>query len=176
MDTLAHALYGATLCSRSGLPGALSRRPSASSLRDWTLWAAFGFGLLPDLASIGVSFARMMVNGAPPSFHGIPPYVFVLYSCTHSLVVAGLLVAMLRVAARPLALPALAWPIHIVMDSFTHGTGRWQTPLFYPLSDWHFDGVNWWENPGVALAYWGMLPVLWLAIALIRRARSSTSS
>ncbi len=171
MDILAHALYGATLCSRSGLAGL--RRGAAAVPRsfssDWTVWAAAGFGLLPDMASIGVSFIRIMLRGTPPSFHDIPPHVFVLYHCTHSLAIAGLLVLLLYAVARPLAIPALAWPLHIAMDSVSHGTGRWQTLLFYPFSDWHFDGLNWWETPGMMLVYWIVLPALWLGIHLWRR-------
>ncbi|MBI3985823.1 MAG: hypothetical protein HY343_02800 [Lentisphaerae bacterium] len=63
MDTIAHALYGATLFSRSGLAGGVKgavdgqgRRP----LFDWTAWAAFGFGILPDLSSIGLYFNDWM--------------------------------------------------------------------------------------------------------------------
>jgi hypothetical protein len=140
--------------------------------RDWTVWAAVGFGILPDMASIGIVFAqRLLFHGAPPSFPAIPPHVFVLYHSTHSLLVAGLLVLILRAVARPLAIPALAWPLHILMDSVSHGEGRWQTLLFYPLSDWHVDGLNWWQHPEVILLYWGSLPVLWLGLVLWRRLR-----
>lgn len=169
MDILAHAVYGATFCSRTGLAGGRQGADKGPFLRDWTVWVAIGFGVLPDMASIGASFARMMLSGTPPSFHTIPPHVFVLYHCTHSLVVAGLFLAMLAVIARPVTVPALAWPIHIVMDSFSHGDGRWQTLMLYPLSDWHIHGANWWQHPELMLLYWGTLPVLWLAIHLWRR-------
>ncbi|MEI6148889.1 MAG: hypothetical protein WCS01_07305 [bacterium] len=173
MDILAHALYGATCCSRTGLAGGrrgagLIRR---SFSRDWTVWVAAGFGILPDLSSIGIYFAQMMIRGAPPSFHGIPPYVYTLYHSTHSLISAVLLVLVLYTIARPLARPALAWPLHIVMDSLSHGNGRWQTLMLYPLSDWHFHGVNWWQHPVVMLLYWGVLPVLWTGLHIWRRRR-----
>ena len=94
MDTLAHALYGATFCSRTGLAGGRQGMvaPRRSFSRDRTVWAAARFGVLPDMTSIGVSSIQMLIRGAPPSFHDIPPYVFVLYHCTHSPVIAGLLV------------------------------------------------------------------------------------
>ena len=171
MDILAHAVYGATLCSRTGLAGGRQGAPAARSsyVRDWTVWAAAAFGAMPDLTSIGVSFAQMLVRGESPSFHSLPPYVFVLYHCTHSLVIAGLFLLLLRTIARPLVVPALAWPIHILMDSFSHGDGRWQTLMLYPFSDWHFRGINWWQHPGVMLLYWSVLPLLWIAIHLWRR-------
>ncbi len=46
MDILCHALYGATLCSRTGLAGGGLGTPSA--WRDWTLKAAVGFSLMPE--------------------------------------------------------------------------------------------------------------------------------
>ena len=171
MDILAHALYGATLCSRTGLAG--GRRGATASrgtfAYDLTVWAAAGFGMLPDGASVGISFAQRLIHGASPSFHGIPPYVFVLYHHTHSLVVAGLFLLFIGVRVRPLLVAALAWPLHIVMDSVSHGEGRWQTLMLYPLSDWHLHGINWWQYPSVMLLYWGILPLLWIGIHLWRR-------
>ena len=177
MDILAHALYGATLCSRTGLAGgrggAGMKRGAFS--RDWTVWVAVAFGAMPDLTSIGVSFAQMLMNGSSPSFHALPPHVFVIYHCTHSLVTAGVFLVLLRALARPLIVPALAWPLHILMDSFSHGEGRWQTLMLYPLSDWHYHGLNWWQSSGLMLAYWGILPVLWIGIHLWRNVRRTTA-
>jgi hypothetical protein len=103
VDILAHALYGATLCSRTGLAG--GRRGTAvagaSFSRDWTVWTAAGFGILPDMTSIGISFIQTLILGEWPSFHAIPPYVFVLYHCSHSLVVAGLFLLLLRAMVAP---------------------------------------------------------------------------
>lgn len=171
MDILAHALYGATVCSRTGLAGGRAGNPLPRNpyISDWTAWLAAAFGVLPDMTSIGLFFARMLLNGSSPSFHHLPPYVFVLYHCTHSLLVAGLVVLLLRRVNRTMAIAALAWPLHLLMDSVTHDDGRWGTHLLYPLSDWHWHGVNWWEHPAVMLVYWGSLPVLWIAIHLWRR-------
>lgn len=171
MDILAHAVYGATCFSRSGLAG--GRRGAAPRhgtwLTDWTVWLAAGFGLLPDLSSIGLFFGSMLVRGDPVSFHHLPPDVYVLYHCTHSLVTAGIVIGVLCAVSRHLAVPALAWPLHIVMDSFSHGDGRWQTLMLYPVSGWHYHGVNWWQSPALILMVWGLLPVIWLAIRFWRR-------
>ena len=109
MDILAHALYGVTLFSRSGLAGGRKGWSARcrSSMRDWTLWAAAGFGILPDMTSIGVYFSHMWIQGDSPSFHALPSYVFLLYHCTHSLMFAGLMLLVLRLIARPLVIPAL---------------------------------------------------------------------
>ncbi len=172
MDTLAHAVYGATLFSRTGLAGG-RRRPRPRGRFDWTLWAAFGFGLLPDLASIGVFFAEALINGRQPGFGSLPPYVFVLYNATHSLLITGLALLLIRRLARPLVIPALAWPLHILMDIPTHARGRFQTPFLYPLSDYAFDGLNWWQHGWLVALYWGVLPLLWLGLHLARRRRAA---
>jgi len=170
MDILCHALYGATLCSRTGLAGGGLGTPSA--WRDWTLKAAVGFSLMPDLVSVGLAFTQMILRGHDPSWQSIPPHVFIIYYLSHSLVIAGLFVVLLGALYRPLILPALAWPVHIGLDVLLHGEGRWQVPLFFPFWDWRFQGVNWWQHREVVLTYMGILPLLWLAIHLYRRYRS----
>ncbi len=177
MDILAHALYGVTFFSRTGLASGRQgmTAPRVPFSRDRTVWIAAGFAILPDLASIGVTFAQMLVRGDTPSFHNLPPYLFVLYHCTHSLIMAGLVLFLLCMVARPLVVPALAWPLHIVMDSFSHGDGRWQTMMLYPFSEWHYHGINWWQHPGVMVLYWGILPVLWIGIHFWRRWRRPPS-
>jgi len=171
MDILAHAMYGATFFSRSGVAGGRRGAVAARGAywRDWTVWAAAGFGVLPDMTSIGATFIQMLLRGDSPSFFGLPPRVFILYHCSHSLVTAAVILAVLWVFARPLVVPALSWPLHILMDSVSHGEGRWQTLMLYPFSDWHLHGVNWWQHPGMMVFYWGMLPVLWLCIHFWRR-------
>ncbi len=166
MDTLAHALYGATLFSRTGLAGG---RRGARRGFDWTVWAAAAFGLLPDAASIGVHFTAYFLGSHDIRFMAIPDYVFTLYKATHSVVVAAACVGAIRLVCRPLWVPALAWPLHIAMDIFTHARGRWQTPFLYPVSDVAFDGINWWMVPWLIRAYWALLPALWIGIVLMRR-------
>jgi len=173
VDILAHALYGATFFSRTGLVGGRQGTPTPRGpyVSDWTVWAAAGLGMLPDLTSIGFTFIQMLIRGDSPSFHGLPPHVFVLYHCTHSLVFAVFFLVALWVLVRPLIVPALAWPLHIVMDSFSHGDGWWQTMMLYPFSSWHYHGINWWQHPGLILLYWSILPALWISIFLWRRHR-----
>ena len=172
MDTLVHAVYGATLFSRTGLAGGLRGPVDARGGRkafDWTVWAAFSFGLLPDIASIGIFFTRTILNGDGINFHALPAYVFVLYNLTHSLVLALIGLGLIRLFWKPLFIPALAWPFHIGLDIFTHSLGHFQTPFLYPLSDFAYDGMAWWMHPWFILVYWSLLPVIWLGIAIARR-------
>lgn len=178
MDTLAHALYGVALFSRTGLAGgrrgavdaAGRRRPF---YRDWTVYAAFGFGLLPDVCSLGVYFTQSVLTGHPPSFHHIPPYVFLLYKLTHSLLIAGVGCGLIGLLVRPLLVPSLSWMLHIVMDLLTHGLGRFQTPLFFPVTGFslHFYGINWWTHSMIIVAYDGLLILIALGIHFWRQPR-----
>lgn len=178
MDTLAHAIYGATLFSRTGLAGG-RRGPvnvqGRTVVFDWTFWAAFCFGLMPDIASIGIYFTQSALNGHGVSFHALPAYVFGLYKLTHSLVVASIALGLIRLFWKPLALPALAWPFHICLDIFTHPLGRFQTPFLYPLSDLAFNGISWWTHPWFIRVYWGLLALIWLGIVLARRSIQTPS-
>jgi len=175
MDTLAHALYGATLFSRSGLAGCFRQKnddPAGRRKTDWTLFAAAGFAVLPDLASVGIHFLDLILNSHSPSFHHLPSYVFDLYNVTHSLPVAALASLILWKTWKPMFIPSLAWVFHIVLDIFTHGHGRFQTPFLYPFSEYAFDGLNWWQHPGVIAVYWGALPLLWILIYFYRRQKA----
>jgi len=113
---------------------------------DWTMFAAAGFSILPDLVSVGIYFLNLIFNSQTPSFHHLPTYVFNLYNATHSLLIAGLVSLILLKAWKPLFVPSLAWGFHIILDIFTHGLGRFQTPFLWPLSDYAFAGLNWWSG------------------------------
>lgn len=176
MDLLAHALYGATFCSRTGLAGGLRGRPPAPRRawrRDASLWWAIVFGVLPDLASMGVPFVVLAVNGTPGPFlhdffHGLDAGAIVIYRLFHSLLTALLVCAALWLARPRLFVASLAWPLHLLMDSVSHGLGKYQTTLFYPLSDWALDGIRWWMSPRFVMAYWCALPTIWTALHLAR--------
>ena len=103
MDTLAHAVIGGLFFSRSGVRAV--KHPTGKPFwRDWTFWAAAGFGSMPDLASFGAHFCGMLFSGelremlrrflagdvmaAAPPVETLPHYVILNYQLTHSLVIA----------------------------------------------------------------------------------------
>jgi hypothetical protein len=173
MDLLAHAAYGVTFCSRTGLAGG-SKGPTgpADKLRilDWTVWAAALFGILPDVVSMGPPLVAFAAGGMHGNFfRDMPPESLALYHWTHSLIVALAVSGILRLAWKPLFIPSLAWPLHVLMDSWTHGAGKFLTPIFFPLSAWGINGLRWWQHPGVVLAYWLVLPAIWLGLWFWRK-------
>ena len=175
MDTLLHGVLGAALCSRTGLAGGRQGPPIRGKpgwlFSDWTLWAAFFFGIFPDLASLGIHFAMDFFGGNGVRWHGIPDFIFVLYNVTHSLLGIAACYGLLVAWKRALWLPALAWPIHVLTDVPTHGSGRFITPILWPFSDWGFAGWNWWLYKEVFYGGWILAGALWLAVIVLRLSR-----
>ncbi len=164
MDIFAHGLWTAVVYQK------VPRKPR------W--WAVF-FGVAPDLASFGVFFVQRVVQGTlgfgPPTAWAIPPYVYQLYSYSHSLVVWAAAVLVVYVLNRR-RIPWVmgAWGLHIGIDIFTHSTAFFPTPFLWPLSTFHVNSFSWAEPWFMALNY-GALIVAYLAWFFTRRrARGAT--
>ncbi|MCO5043843.1 MAG: hypothetical protein M9935_00990 [Kiritimatiellae bacterium] len=172
MDTLFHGVLGAAACSNVGLPGALSKRGCDRRwFAEWTLWAAFFFGVFPDIASLGIHFATNFFAGNGVRWTGIPDFVFFLYRVTHSLLGIALGYSLLVLWKRALWLPALAWPLHVAVDLPTHGDGVFRTPIFWPFSSAGFVGWSWWQHPRLFYSAWVFAIGLWSVSAIFRAAR-----
>ena len=132
MDTFSHALYG------KGLFGYRKYR-----------WTSFLFGALPDLSSFGVYFLAQLFSNfhklkyVRPSIEEIPIWVIELYNISHSLITAFVFIAIVYFVKKDLTWPMLAWPVHIIVDLFTHSIEFFPTPIFWPLSNYQFDGIPW---------------------------------
>lgn len=171
MDTLVHGVIGAALFSRTGLAGG-RRGPvderGRRQFSDWTLWMAFLFGVFPDLASLGIHFSMELIAGNGFHWGGIPGFVFALYHFTHSLAGIALGYGLLVAWKRTLWLPALAWPLHVLMDVPTHGAGSFMTPILWPFSGWSFAGWSWWLSPPIFYGSWIGAGLLWLVVIGMR--------
>jgi len=119
------------------------------------------FGAIPD----GLPFAplviirlveRVPVRGAP-GLNTIPSWVHTMYSLTHSLIIAGVIVSILFYINTRVGIAAGAWILHIIMDIPVHTQGYFRTPFLYPLSDFAINGVN-------SLKLWA---VNWMILILV---------
>ncbi len=135
--------------------------PTGHSGRPW------GSGCFP-ISLAGDSFATDLFTGNGIRWHGIPDFVFLLYNLTHSLLGIAIGYALLVAWKRSLWLPALAWPLHVLVDVPTHGDGRFITPLFWPFSEAGFTGWSWWVFPWVFYGGWIAAGVLWLLVIVLR--------
>jgi len=136
MDTLTHGLYGGV---------AFGRKNKVS------YWKAFFFGVMPDLFSFGILFAFSILNlvsgpdwsSGPPDPASIPSYVHAMYNITHSLIVAGLVIALVWWVRKKPLVELFAWPLHILVDIPTHSQAFFPTPFLWPVSNYTFDGISW---------------------------------
>ena len=165
MDVLAHAIYGATVCSRSGLAGGRAGA-GRSWFRDPTAWLAMLFGVLPDALSMGLPFLRFdHGDHVGHFFREFDGAGLVHYRYAHSLLVALAVSGLLYLLRKPFFLPSLAWPLHLILDALTHASpGKFHTELFFPLSSWAFNGLSWWQHSWLVALYWLALPAAWLAL------------
>jgi len=130
MDTLSHALWG------YGLFG-----------YKRCAWMAIFFGAMPDLISFGAFMAINIVNGiwhmGPPAIATLPGWLFLNYSIGHSFVICLPIIGLVSVWRRDIAFAMLAWPFHIVLDFPFHSFKYFPTPIFWPISDFRIDGIQW---------------------------------
>ena len=148
MDTLSHALYG------KGLFGYKKYR-----------WYSFFFGIIPDIFSFGIYFIYLIVFSefefGRPSREELPYWVYDLYDISHSMVTALVFIAIAYKINKDFAWPMLAWPMHIIVDFFTHSIEFFPTPILWPISDYRFDGVPW-SNPYVLVINFVLIFVIFI--------------
>ena len=148
MDTLSHALYG------KGLFGYKKYR-----------WYSVFFGIIPDIFSFGIYFIYLIVFSefefGRPSREELPYWVYDLYDISHSMVTALVFIAIAYKINKDFAWPMLAWPMHIVVDFFTHSIEFFPTPILWPISDYRFDGVPW-SNPYVLVINFVLIFVIFI--------------
>ena len=170
MDMLAHTLYGVTLCSKRGIAGGRGGNGGRSWFADATVWWAIVFTVLPDALSMGVAFIRFWIHGTEGNYFMLMDgNDIVVYRYMHSLIVAFAAAGLVRMVWKRMFVASLAWPLHVMVDALSHGAGKFQTTVFYPLSTWSPEGINWWESPGLMMACWLALPVIWVGMWIWRR-------
>ena len=139
MDTFSHALWGKALFG----------------YRKFR-WFSFIFGAIPDLLSFGLYFIFNLVTNpfgmkfGKPELSELPDWVFLSYDFSHSLIVAIIFILIVYKINKDFCFPMLAWPFHIMLDFFTHSIQYFPTPIFWPISDYRFDGIPW-SNPYIML-------------------------
>ena len=166
MDVFSHALWAGAAAV------ALRRRR-----HDWSrgdVAAAMAFGAAPDLVgllpvtawAIGTASPstaiREYVAAIPGTEPSMAPWARLaehhLHCAAHSVLVAGL-AALLAWRWRPRLLRGFTgWWLHLGLDVPTHSEAFYAVTLFYPLTEWSFDGIAW-TTP------W-LLGANWVALAL----------
>jgi len=133
MDTFSHALWGKGLFGYRGKS-----------------WYALFFGAMPDLSSFGLLIiVRLLlgdygdIGGGPPPLDSIPWWVYVNYDLSHSFISAFICIWIVKKYNKDLAFAMWAWPFHILLDFPFHSKAYFPTKLFWPLTNFSFDGISW---------------------------------
>jgi hypothetical protein len=135
MDTLSHGLWGGVVFGRRHF------------------WWAFFFGAAPDFFTFGPFFLRWAFMGFPPFPHApglrapalevFPPYVFVAYNISHSLVIWTAAFLILWILFKKPVWVFCAWALHILCDIPTHSTRFFPTPFLWPFHTPFVNGIPW---------------------------------
>ena len=102
------------------------------------------FALLEFLFNLLINPTSFKLGKLP--INQIPNWVFNLYDFSHSIVIAFICIAIIYRINKEFCFPMYAWPFHIIVDFFTHNTQYLPTPIFWPISNYKFDGIPW-SNP-----------------------------
>ncbi|WP_310568432.1 hypothetical protein [Hydrogenophaga sp.] len=123
------------------------------------VWSADGWTALK-------SYTMALPGHEPPPSPWLAALTHHLHCVMHSALVAGGVTALLWLWIGRLWIPLLGWWSHIVIDVFTHSADFYPSPVFYPLTDWGFDGLAW-NTPGFMVVNY--LALAALAVVVWRR-------
>ncbi len=139
-------------------------------------WLAAFLGVAPDIFSFGLLFFANIMGGVfhvgKPELESIPPYVFMLYNMTHSLVVFGMVFVLVYVLTKKWFVPLLAWALHILIDIPTHTHAFFPTPFLWPLSDVKISGISWSDPAFMVLNYGALISVYFFLFVKKRKKKN----
>jgi len=176
MDIAAHALWAAAggvwglrrrIIDRAELAAtvALAVLPDMVQFLPLIAWVMLGTGSWHTLAA----FALALPGHEPDLPHWVAHIAHQLHCFLHSGVIAGIATLTLSIGFGRMWWPLLGWWSHIAIDLFTHSSGYYPVPVFFPLNDWSFEGIAW-TQPWMLAGNYLALMVTW---GLIWRSRPS---
>ena len=162
MDFISHGLWGGV---------AFGRKNKRS------FWAAFLFGIAPDLFSFGAFFISIFLGiqklpplkSPDPSL--IPSYVSNLYNISHSLIIFLLIFFLVWAIRKKPLWESSAWGLHILFDIPTHAHGFFPTPFLWPIFDFKVSGIPW-TDPIIFFPNIALLITLYLYFFVYRKRRA----
>lgn len=181
MDILAHTLWAAAAAkgvNKSTLFGKISPLNVG--------WTAF-WGVIPDFFSFTIPFVMVYgdailnrsfkyVTGMrrPETFTPPPDQVWAwdlaenLYKLSHSLIIFGVVFAIVWLIRGMPYWEMSAWGLHILIDIPTHSKDFFPTPFLWPLSDFQISGIPW-SRPWFMIVNYGALVLVYLFLFVYNR-------
>ena len=142
----------------------LAELPDLVHLLPSLLWALFGGGSFAALRAYALA-----LPGYEPV---VPPLIGLLtdhlHCILHSAVVAGAVTLLLWGVVGGFWIPLLGWWSHIIIDVFTHSSDFYPSPVFYPFTQWGFDGLAW-NTPWFMVLNYALLATALVCMVYARR-------
>ena len=144
MDILAHALWGLIVL----------------------------FSLVPDLSAFSFEFVKFIFmhkeipKNKKEARKRIPRYVKKIYNFTHSLVLVGALFLILFFTYRSYSWYILPWILHILLDIPSHPRNFFGTPIFFPISNFKFNGWEW-SKPWFMIINYSLIIIVGFLVVLL---------
>jgi len=152
MDTFSHGFWAGT--AYYAINRKLKKKLDTKLAVFWSV--------IPDLLSFGISFFWIiwsLINRTidfsqmpRPDTVGPNHSIFVsniiqiFYNISHSLIIFLLISALVFLVSRRIVWEMGGWLIHVLMDIPTHSFPSYPTPIFWPVSNFKFNGYDW-ETP-----------------------------
>jgi hypothetical protein len=154
MDVFAHALWAAWPFRVANI------KKRQKGKKEFRLWPAALWGLFPDLFAFTMPFVWLIYNlifgnfslsnlPMPESVEPIANHLLVfqlanvMYSVSHSLIIFALVFISICLIFRKPVWVMMGWLIHILIDIPSHSYQFYPTPIFWPVSEWKFNGISW---------------------------------
>jgi len=107
-----------------------------------------------------------------PDAASIPHYVYQLYDISHSLIVFALIFAIVWIWRKKPQWLLGPWLVHILVDIPSHSAEFFPTPLFWPISDFRVNGINW-GDPVIYIPNLVLLLIAYTAWYVVDRRKKS---
>lgn len=142
------------------------------------------WGIFPDLLAFGLPFAVFAANylsggvenffplssairNLPENFSWVFSWIGSFYPLGHSLLVFAAIFLILKIIFRKFYWGMLGWPLHIVIDIFSHSINLYPTPFLWPISEYRFPYGAQWSGPVFMIANYSLL-LIFFSILFLR--------
>ena len=168
MDILAHMLwtnYGTRVVNKK----LIKKKKEPIKIIPMMIWSIF-----PDLFAFGIPTTiaiflslwtrdfnwKLLLDHHLASGFLLSDLPKFLYQFSHSLVIWFLVFSLVWIIAKKPQLLLFGWLFHILIDIFSHSVDFYPTPIFFPISNWHFAYGIRWSNPYFMLVNYSLIVIV----------------
>lgn len=175
MDVISHGLWATAVAEVLRRRGVVTTGQVAGTA---------AFGLMPDLMALvpvsiwavgsesSIDAIRAYVFARPGSEPVMAPWAHILehhiHCSAHSIIILSLITLLSFWRVRWMLVPLTGWWVHLALDVPTHSSEYYAVTVFYPLTEWSFDGIAW-THPAVLGMNYAALTLVYTWLFLTRK-------